>query len=1197
MTTPSSHPEHLEPATGLRLSHPQLHALSPDVRDQLLEYVALWSTPEQQLELAEALRELHGAMLFLLDYQARALFRCGKYEDALRVLERRQRRSTTVGSQALEAQALLAAGHDQHAQAVVDDISSSYGHDITAVHAAARVFTGLGRYQDAAALLDSFLARRPHHRGALLTLAECALEADDRDAAVAALQQLGAGVPADISDANLARLSELATELGFSESAKAAQLELQRRRQAKLDALRTALAPIADLQPGEEFDANSFYRSQSGPESLAVERREARNIQLEAVRHFGFMKLRPGQIEAIASVLRSESILTVMPTGAGKSLCYQLPALILPRATLVISPLIALMKDQVEGLPAAARARATFVNSTLSDAELAERMRGIAAGQYKLIYAAPERLRQRSFLRALHAGGLDLFVVDEAHCVSLWGHDFRPDYLFIQEARHELGNPPALAMTATAPPRVRDEIVQYLSVDDGVGVSDARADGATDQGDDESTAAAAPAGSRPHVMTLDIFRDNLHLSAMRFHNEEEKLRALLKFVQETEGSGIVYVNSRQKCEALAVELRRVGVAAEPYHAGLGDRNAVQDRFMANTTRVVVATVAFGMGIDKADIRFIVHFHPPRSLASYYQEVGRAGRDGKKSQGLLFFSNNDWANLRRWAKADEYSVEFLLRAYTAVANQLDVKLVQDETTGALQAADELTESVFGPVDAHRLNQVLNSDETSVRVAISILERVDLVSRSFDVPREVEIGLKRNPPAVAEQDPDFALLRRGLALAPGRKASFQLADVAAFLGWGMDEAEAQLLDWEQAGFLTFKGSRRAMFIELPPPPTDAHERLARLLNQSAALAHRRIDDVVGYATAETCRHGYISMHFGSPPRDRCEVCDNCTGIRPELPQPDAITHALPDDADIEPMILDCLISLPKPVGRSGLARILTGSLRAPVKAHQARHHGRLKELGEAAVMNYVDDLLDSNHLRQYERNGYPVLAATIRGRADAEAWLAEHPEYAAYADMAPEDMAPEDVAEDAAGDKYTALQKALWVWRRRTSEEFGLPPYVIMSNELMLRIAETRPDSDEALATLPGMGAQRMQHHSAVILDLIKLNPPDENDEHLLAAQRAELTDASGRVRRAAKTAVVSPQTERKIFLKLQELRQKCAVQERIPAYQIANNGILKQIAAQAPETQADLEAIVGFRSSGLNGSAAQILEIVAGLVKE
>ena len=210
-------------------------------------------------------------------------------------------------------------------------------------------------------------------------------------------------------------------------------------------------------------DPERFYRLHNGPESVPVSARNAARSKLEVIRNFGFDKLREGQVETMAAVLRGESILTVMPTGAGKSLCYQLPALVLPHATLVISPLIALMKDQVEGLPGAAQRLATFVNSSLSETELAARMQAIAQGQYKLIYAAPERLRQRTFLGALRQAKINLFVVDEAHCVSMWGHDFRPDYLFIEEARHELGNPPALAMTATAPPRVRDEIVEYIS--------------------------------------------------------------------------------------------------------------------------------------------------------------------------------------------------------------------------------------------------------------------------------------------------------------------------------------------------------------------------------------------------------------------------------------------------------------------------------------------------------------------------------------------------------------------------------------------------------------------------------------------------------------------------------------------------------------------------------------------------------------
>ncbi|MGL4649978.1 MAG: RecQ family ATP-dependent DNA helicase, partial [Caldilineaceae bacterium] len=659
--------------------------------------------------------------------------------------------------------------------------------------------------------------------------------------------------------------------MGRSQSAEAAQNERDRRRLLAWEKLRATVAPYTALAPEESGEAGAIFRRLNGPESAPATREEQRRVRLEATRHFGFGVLREGQTEAIASVLRGESLLLVMPTGAGKSLCYQLPGLILPRASLVISPLIALMKDQVESLPPAARKSATFINSTLTDEELAERMQGVAKGRYKLIYAAPERLRQRAFLRALRQSGLDLFVIDEAHCVSLWGHDFRPDYLFLQEARHELGSPTTLAMTATAPPRVRDEILDYM-----------RVDGAQDE---------APAADETHqrgaarVITLDIFRSNLLLAAVKLDNEEQKLEAVKKFVTEAQGAGIIYVNSRHKSETLAWALREAGVAAEAYHAGLDKRGEVQDRFMAGKTRVVVATVAFGMGIDKADIRFIVHFHPSRSLAGYYQEVGRAGRDGQVSQGLLFYSNNDWANLRRWAQSDEYDLPFLEKVYAAVAAQLapdnaDAPAIPDGD-GAGESPVEaglVREAVSGAVDAYRLQQVLNSDETAVRVAVSLLERADLLTRGFDVAQEATVQLPATLPAAARTHEEFRNFVRTVAMRPGKAQLVKLGAAAAMLGWSHADLEGMLLDWQEAGWLLVKLSRRALYIDLPPTPPDMRTRLDRLMAQAQALGQRRIDDMVGYATTDGCRHGYISAHFGSPPRARCTVCDSCTGQRP-------------------------------------------------------------------------------------------------------------------------------------------------------------------------------------------------------------------------------------------------------------------------------------------------------------------------------
>jgi superfamily II DNA helicase RecQ len=296
----------------------------------------------------------------------------------------------------------------------------------------------------------------------------------------------------------------------------------------------------------------------------------------------------------------------------------------------------------------------------------------------------------------------------------------------------------------------------------------------------------------------------------------------------------------------------------------------------------------------------------------------------------------------------------------------------------------------------------------------------------------------------------------------------------------------------------------------------------------------------------------------------------------------------------MIIDSLMSLPRPVGRGGLARILAGSLRAPVTPDKARHHGRLKALGEGAIMGVIDDLISDNRLRQYERQGYPVLAPTMRGRAEAEAWLAEHPELAELGEAPPVEEAAdvEDADEVAAGDKYTALQKAIWLWRRRSAEEQGQPPYMIMSNELILRIAESRPQTLQELAQLPGMGAQRLEHYGPTLLDLIHLNVSQPGDAELLAAQRAEPKRTGSYTPTAP---AVSPQVERRIYLKLQELRQKIAVGDRTKPYQVANNTLLRSIAQSGPATRAELEQIPGFRTSGLLSHAGQIADAIRAIL--
>ena len=340
---------------------------------------------------------------------------------------------------------------------------------------------------------------------------------------------------------------------------------------------------------------------------------------------FGLSAFRPGQREAIDALLGDPGkVLVVAPTGGGKSLTYQLPAVLLPGLTLVISPLVALMEDQVRGLTARGIA-ATYVASSIDGHQRRLREQGARDGKYKLLYCAPERLASESFVDFLAACNLDLIAVDEAHCISQWGHDFRPDYLRIGQTLRRLRPPRVLACTATATPRVREEIKEKLGFDD------------------------------VREVLRGFARPNLHLAAHSIDGKrdarkllDEALVSALGTASKPRGSAIVYCATRKSTEQVAAELVARKWNAAAYHAGMeaDSRAEVNAKFAAGALDVVVATNAFGMGIDRADVRAVVHMQPPASLEAYYQEVGRAGRDGEEAHGLLLCSGSDVALRRR-----------------------------------------------------------------------------------------------------------------------------------------------------------------------------------------------------------------------------------------------------------------------------------------------------------------------------------------------------------------------------------------------------------------------------------------------------------------------------------------------------------------------------------------------------------------------
>ncbi|MBM4307318.1 MAG: RecQ family ATP-dependent DNA helicase [Deltaproteobacteria bacterium] len=553
---------------------------------------------------------------------------------------------------------------------------------------------------------------------------------------------------------------------------------------------------------------------------------------------FHFSEFRKWQEEIIDTLLKKRDAVVIMPTGSGKSLCYQLPALLLDGVTLVISPLIALMKDQVDGL-VENQIPATFINSTLTPSEQWQRLREIQQGRYKLVYIAPERFRNSGFMEGIQSCRVSLFAVDEAHCVSEWGHDFRPDYLRLKGVAEKLGHPPVAALTATATPDVRRDIITQLGL------------------------------RQPITFVAGFDRPNLRFQIKEVAGEEDKIDAILALLRKGGQRGIIYAATRKNVDAVTQALILKGYKVGGYHAGMEieARKSVQDRFMEGILPMVVATNAFGMGIDKADLRFVIHYDIPGSLEAYYQEVGRAGRDGKPATCLLLFNY-----------ADTFTQEFFIEGSYPPQDMIEqvYEVICDIGTDEI----EMTQKAL----AARLSYK-KSNEMAVSSCLKILEKAGYIERGSEGEHQARVTLRAEPGDLQRQvegksESQKEIVNYCLDILNGSKDRTLLVDLdmmAEHLNLSQEQLRRNFSLFHQAGTLEYRPPFRGRGLKvLSRVPVSELNISFQEIERRSLFERKKLKKMVDYAYTDECLRRFILEYFGERiVKKSCENCSTCLG----------------------------------------------------------------------------------------------------------------------------------------------------------------------------------------------------------------------------------------------------------------------------------------------------------------------------------
>ncbi len=565
------------------------------------------------------------------------------------------------------------------------------------------------------------------------------------------------------------------------------------------------------------------------------------NIHEILKQYWNYDAFRPLQEDIVQSVINGKDTLALLPTGGGKSICFQVPGMYFEGLTIVVSPLIALMKDQVTNLEKVGIA-ATYINSSLSPWQIDMRLQAAMDGKYKFLYIAPERIRSAMFLQRLPQMKVSLLVVDEAHCISQWGYDFRPSYLDINHIRKICKDIPTIALTASAIPAVRADIIDKLQL------------------------------KKVAVFEKSFRRENLRYFVLK---EENVVGRIIEIAKRSAGTGIVYVRTRKATEIIAQTLVENGISALAYHGGMihSDRDKIQQQWIQNQHRIIVATNAFGMGIDKPDVRFVLHYQLPADLESYYQEAGRGGRDGKTALAIAFDNGADKLEIQRWVATKYPTWDEMQSCYEAlcrhfkIANEGDINVTYNFDIQAFSQENNISPRVLHNVITvlHREMFVFFNEEKEDYGYI----------QSMCSPDDWINFKQKNPKAILITD---MILRNMGGAIYSREVPFLPQTWATALSWELADLEKQLKRLAQLNLIAYTpptGMPTLTFLKNSQSLTQNSMNWGKYLFLQRQAAFR-LKELLHYVeNTETCRSILIQQYFGEETAEKCGKCDVCIG----------------------------------------------------------------------------------------------------------------------------------------------------------------------------------------------------------------------------------------------------------------------------------------------------------------------------------